>query len=103
MKNKLGKNNSPLIMGLLLTCAITTIVALQFKVFQRGYDHFILDNRNHYLSCRDLPPKIEVERITEQQQVVIQQIQRVAPGFVGVEIDSKTCDGKADLYRLQNR
>jgi hypothetical protein len=33
----------------------------------------------------------------EQHEEVIQQIRQVAPGFVGVEIDSSTCDGKADL------
>ena len=78
-------------------CAIATMVELQFKVLRRAYDYFILDNRNHYLSCQDLPPRIEVERIMEQHSDVIQQIQRVAPGFVGVEIDSLTCEGKADL------
>ena len=83
--------------GLLLTCVILTIVEAQLKIVRRGYDHFIMDNRNHYLSCRDLPAKIEVERIVEQHRDVIQRIQQVAPGFVGVEIDSLTCEGKADL------
>ena len=78
-------------------CAIATMVELQLKVLRRGYDHFILDNRNHYLSCQDLPPRIEVERITEQHRDIIQQIQQVAPGFVGVEIDSLACEGKADI------
>lgn len=64
---------------------------------QRGYDNFILDNRNHYLSCNDLPTKGEVERIVEQHEDAIQKIQQIAPGFVGVEIDSLTCEGKADL------
>lgn len=97
MKNKLRKNISLLMIGLLLTCAVATIIELQFKVIQRGYDRFIMDNRNHYLSCEDLPPKVEVERITEEHRDVIQQIEQVAPGFVGVEIDSLTCEGKADI------
>jgi hypothetical protein len=97
MKNRLRKNAVPLLMGLFLACAIASTVEARFKVIQRAYDHFILDNRNHYLSCQDLPPKIEVERITEQHRDVIQQIRQVAPGFVGAEIDSLTCEGKADL------
>ena len=97
MKNKLRKNISLLVIGLLLTCVLATIVELKFKVIQRAYDHFVLDNRNHYLSCQDLPSKIEVERIIEQHRNVVQQIQEVAPGFVGVEIDSLTCEGQADL------
>jgi hypothetical protein len=97
MKNKLRKNISLLMIGLFLACALTTLVEMQFKVLRRGYDQFVLDNRNHYLSCQGLPPKIKVERIVEQHQDVIQQIGQVAPGFVGVEIDSLTCEGKADL------
>jgi len=97
MKNKVRKNISLLIIGLALLCAIAIMVELQFKVLRRAYDHFILDNRNHYLSCQNLPPRSEVERIMEQHRDVIQQIQQVAPGFVGVEIDSLTCEGKADL------
>lgn len=97
MKNKLPKGSSPLIAGLFLVCAIATIMEVRLKVIQRAYDHFILDNRNHYLACQDLPSRIEVERIVEQHHAVIQQIGHVAPGFVGVEIDFLTCAGKADL------
>jgi hypothetical protein len=97
MKNKLRKNIFLLTIGALLTCAAATIVELQFKVVRHAYDHFIMDNRNHYLSCQELPTGIEVERITAQHQDVIQQIEQVAPGFVGVEMDTFTCEGKADL------
>jgi hypothetical protein len=72
-------------------------VELQSKVLRRGYDQFILDNRNHYLSCQELPTKLDVDRIARQHQDVIQQIEQVAPGFVGVEIDTLTCAGTADL------
>src|SRR5215216_3745422 len=97
MKNKLLKSAFPLMAGLFLVCATATIMEVRLKVIQRAYDHFILDNQNHYLACQDLPSRIEVERIVEQHYAVIQQIEQVAPGFVGVEIDSLTCEGKADL------
>jgi len=97
MKNNLRKNIYRLIIGLLLICGLATVVEAQFHVVQRAYDNYVLDNRNHYLSCKNLPTKIEVERIVEQNQAVIQQILQVAPGFVGVEIDTSTCNGKADL------
>lgn len=86
-----------LIVGLLLICAVVALVETQFHILQRSYDNFVMDNRNHYLSCNDLPTTSEVERIVEKHQDVIQQIQQVAPGFVGVEIDASQCDGKADL------
>jgi hypothetical protein len=78
-------------------CAVATILEARFKVVQRGYDNFVLDNRNHYLPCNDLPSKSDVEKVVEQHEDVVQQIQQVAPGFVGLEIDTSICKGKADL------
>ena len=80
------KNVFLAVFWLLLGCTAATIVEMQFKVVQRAYDNLILDNRNHYLLCRDLPSGTEVERTVEQHQDIIQQIGQVAPGFVGVEI-----------------
>ena len=97
MKNKRQNRISLLIIGIVLTCIAAIIIEIQFKIIRRAYDHFIMDNRNHYLSCSDLPTKLEVERIVEQRQDVIQQVEQVAPGFVGVQIDSLACEGKADL------
>lgn len=97
MKNNLRKSIFLLVTGLLLVCAAGVIVESQFKVLQRAYDNYVLDNRNHYLSCKELPAKREVESIVEQHQDVIQQIQQIAPGFVDVEIDSSTCAGKANI------
>ena len=97
MKNKLRRKALLFLIGVLFTCVTATIIETRFKVIQRAYDHFVMDNRNHYLSCQELPPKVEVERILEQHKDAIQQIQEVAPGFVGAEVDSYTCEGKADL------
>ena len=97
MKNNRRKNISLLLLGVFLTCAVAALFEWQFKVVRRVYDHFILDNRNHYLSCEELPSKSDVEAIVAQHRDVVKQIQDVAPGFVGVEIDSVNCEGKADL------
>jgi hypothetical protein len=97
MKTNFRKSIFLLVIVLLLVCAVGVIVEIQFNILQRAYDNYVMDNRNHYLSCEELPTKTEVESIVEQHQDIIQQIQQVAPGFVGVEIDSSTCAGKADL------
>ena len=97
MKHKLQKYISVLILGLLFVCGFAVIVEARFKVMQRVYDHFVLDNRNHYLPCTDLPAKADVDRVLDQHADAIRQIQNIAPGFVGVEVDSSTCKGKADL------
>lgn len=97
MKNCLRKNVFLFIIGLLFICIVGAILEGQLKVLRRAYDNYVLDNRNHYLSCKDLPTKTEVEKTVEQHKDIIQQIEQVDPGFVGFEIDSSTCDGKADL------
>lgn len=97
MKDSLRKNAVLVMVGLLLTCVTAIIVETRLNVLQRAYDNFIMDNRNHYLACKELPDRFEVERILEQHRDVVRQIQQVAPGFVGVEIDAATCEGKADL------
>lgn len=97
MKKNLRSTIFLLIVGLLLLCGVGALVEAQFHVLQRGYDNYIMDNRNHYLACSKLPTKAEVEKTIEQHQDVIRQIRQVAPGFVGVEMDASQCDGKADL------
>ena len=97
MNDKLPKHGWRLVIGFLLICVTGIVLEVQFKIVQRAYDHFVLDNRNHYLSCKDLPAKVEVERVMEQHEDIIRQLQRVSPGFVGVEMDTSTCEGKADL------
>ncbi len=96
MKSNLRKSIYLLIIGVVLICAAIIIVEAHSKLLQRAYDNYVLDNRNHYLSCQDLPTETEAERIVEQHHDLIQQIRAVAPGLVGVEIET-ACSGKADL------
>ena len=97
MRSKPGKNTLLLTISLLLICALAAMIEWQFHILQSAYDEFVMDNRNHYLSCEDLPSRTEAERIVEGHKDVIQRIEQVAPESVGVEIDSLTCEGKADL------
>lgn len=97
MSRNLRKNSLPFLLFFCFICGIVIIAEVRFKLIQRGYDHFVLDNRNHFLSCQELPPTAQVEQIVAQHKDVIQRIRHVAPGFVGVEIDSLVCQGKADL------
>ncbi|HEX6268873.1 MAG TPA: hypothetical protein VFZ43_01445 [Anaerolineales bacterium] len=82
---------------ILILCVVIWILAVQTKFFGRAYDELILDNRNHYLSCEQLPPEAEVRNVIEAHQADIQKIEEINPGFVGVEIDASTCPGKADI------
>ena len=97
MKYNPRRNIVLLLVGLLIVCVTAVALETRLKVIQRGYDNFVMDNRNHYLSCEELPTKLEVERILEGHKDVVQKIEQIAPGFIGVEIDSLSCEGKADL------
>jgi hypothetical protein len=66
MSDKLRKNIFLLVIGSLLICVMGVILEAQLKVVRRAYDNFLLDNRNHYLSCKDLPTKVEVESVMEK-------------------------------------
>lgn len=81
----------------LILCVGILIFESQTKFFRKTYDEFVLDNRNHYLSCEQLPPESEVRRVMEVHQDVIMRIEQINPSFVGVELDTSTCPGKADV------
>ena len=78
-------------------CLGAIAVESQTKIIRRSYDNFVLDNRNHYLPCEKLPTETEVRAILQQHQDIVQAIEEVNPGLVGVDVDSSTCPGKADL------
>lgn len=81
----------------LVLCVGVWILEAQTKFFRRAYDEIVLDNRNHYLSCAQLPSEAEVRQVMDVHQDVVKRIEQINPGFVGVEIDTSTCPGKADI------
>ena len=86
-----------LVVLVLVLCAGILILESQTKFLRKTYDEVVLDNRNHYLSCEQLPTEAEVRRVIEVHQDVIEKIKRINPGFVGVEVDTSICPGKADI------
>jgi len=81
----------------LILCVGILVVESQTKFLRKTYDEVILDNRNHYLPCEQLASESEVRRVIEAHQDVIARIEQINPGFVGVEVDTSTCPGKADI------
>jgi hypothetical protein len=90
-----------IITGLLLLtlviCMAAIAVEARTKIARRFYDNFVMDNWNHYLPCEELPTEAEVRKIVQQHEDIVQLIERLNPGLVGVDVDSSTCPGKADL------
>lgn len=81
---------------LIVVCVGILFAESQTKVMRRWMDDAIYDNRNHYLSCEQLPLVSEVQRVLEEHHDIVQQIEAVNPGFVGIEVN--TCGpGNADI------
>lgn len=84
------------VVGLVVACIGILFIEAQTKMIRRWVDDVVYDNQNHYLACEQLPSSAEVEQVLEEHQDVIEQIEALNPGFVGVDVN--TCDaGHADL------
>lgn len=88
---------SLIVLAVLVACLGALALEAQTKIVHRLYDNYILDNKNHYLPCEQLHIEAEVSRIVQEHQDIIQAIERVNPGLVGVELDTGSCPGMADL------
>jgi hypothetical protein len=86
-----------LIIAIVVACGCIFVIEAQTKIVRRAYDNFILDNENHYLPCEKLPTETEVSKVIQEHQDMIRAIEQVNPGLVGVDMDTMTCSGKADL------
>lgn len=82
---------------ILITCVIFLLIETQTKVVRRWIDNIIYDNQNHYLPCEQLPLVSEVEKIVQEHQGIIQQIEAVNPGQVGIEVNTCGTGQNADI------
>jgi len=78
-------------------CVGVWIVESQTNLFRRIYDDVILDNRNHYLTCKQLPSEDEVLRVMAAHPDTLAKIQQINPGLVGTEMDTISCPDRADI------
>lgn len=88
---------APVLIVVVLLCAGSFLFEAKTRSLRRLADDVLYDNRNHYLPCEQLPALPQVEGVVKAHQDVIRQIEQVNPGSVGVEIDTLTCPGKADI------
>lgn len=92
------KKTLPLLLALAaLLCLGALVIESQAHILRRLVDNYVYDNRNHYLPCNKLPAEAEVQAVVREHQDLVQAIEAVNPGLVGVELDSSFCPGKADL------
>lgn len=86
-----------LLISVLVFCLASIAIETRTKIIRRFYDNVVMDNWNHYLPCEELPSETEVNAILLQHLDMIQKIEQVRPGLVGVEVDTSICPGKADM------
>lgn len=82
-----------LLSATLLVCVGAFFVETQTKALRLLFDDVVLDSRNHYLPCRQLPTYVEAQRVIEAHQEVINQIEQAGGG---VRIQVHTCPGEAE-------
>jgi len=92
------KNLKNLLKALVIVFCLAAVilVLLRTKLILRLYDNLVLDSKNHYLSCEELPSLAEVEKVVKDHQDVIQKIKQINPGYTGIEIH-EVCAVKADI------
>ncbi len=86
-------------MGLLLLIVAMVIgIGFEYKTHfvKKAVANILYDNREHYLSCAELPTLSEVEQVVEEHQNLIREIEQVNPGFIFVSINAP-CPGKGEI------
>lgn len=75
---------------LVMVVIIIAGIGVEYKTqfFKKMIYSKLYDIRLHGVSSEDLPPLSEVERVVEEHQDVIKEIESINPGFIRVYIDS---------------
>jgi hypothetical protein len=85
--------------GIVLGCALLFLL-LSSNWVKGIYNNLVLDSRDHFLSCSQLPTIEQVNRILIEHHDVVEQIEAVYPGYVFVVMGMPNCPGKADILIL---
>lgn len=75
---------------------LLVLVLVRTKLILRIWDDLVLDSKQHYLPCDKLPSMAKAWQVVEEHQDVMQKIEQVHPGLIGVGVD-EICPGKADI------
>lgn len=68
------------------------------KIVGRVYVSLILDSKEHFLSCEELPSADKVKQIMDEHQDILQKIKQVKPGSIFVNRgDYEKCVDKSDI------
>ena len=86
-----------LIIVTLMACCASTLLLANSKFVRGLFVSYVYDNKEHFLSCEELPLQTEVIKTLDEHEDIIYKIEQAHPGFITVEIDTTSCPGKADI------
>lgn len=87
-----------LIVLIIVFVFIALVVLIKTKLIWRILDDLVLDNKEHYLSCEELPSIDEVKQVINEHQNILQEIEQVNPGSVFVTTGNyEDCIDKSDI------
>ena len=78
-------------------CCGAAVSLASGNLLGRLYNDIVLDNYDHFLPCERLPASTDVYRIVEEHEDLVEAIKEVHAGHIFVEIDDRTCAGRADI------
>lgn len=75
-----------LLFSVCVVFAISLIIRAEKRThfFGQLYANWILDNKEHFLSCSELPPAKKVEQVLKEHKQEVEKIKNIAPGYVRV-------------------
>ncbi|MGC1378574.1 MAG: hypothetical protein WA821_20250 [Anaerolineales bacterium] len=91
------------LLGTFAACLVLTLVLVLVESlahpFEKLLDDVIYDNRNHYLSCDQLPTPGKVRSVLAAHKNIVVQIKQVDRGAIMVYVGNgnDSCSGKADI------
>lgn len=59
---------------ILLTTVLFSIIEIRTQYTRRLWDKYVMDNRNHYLSCDELPTVEYINGVVNQNKTIIETI-----------------------------
>jgi hypothetical protein len=92
-----GQRKKVMLGLLLLLILLIGIIFRGFIFLRQVVDDKLYDNKNHYLSCRELPEAELVLQVVKDHREEVDQIRNVNPGNVTLWVDTVKCPGKAEI------
>lgn len=77
---------------------ILSIFLIKTKLILKIYNGLVLDNKEHYLSCDELPTADKVKQVMSEHQNTLREIEQINPGAVFVTAGTyENCVDKSDI------